>query len=79
MVSVSPAVINEALLVSLKHAVEIIEKHVPRDALGINARGDPGVPGGYEEWPLLDEYLHHMKAAIAEADCIANADDKVST
>lgn len=57
------------LYVSLKHAVEIIEKHVPRDALGTNAQGDPSVPHGYEEWPLLDEYLHHMRAALSKAGC----------
>lgn len=56
------------LYVSLKHAVEIIEKHVPRDALGTNAQGDPSVPNGYEEWPLLDEYLHHMRVALSKAE-----------
>ena len=24
------------------------------------------MPGGYEEWPLLDEYLHHMEASTAD-------------
>lgn len=56
------------LYVSLKRAVEIIKTHVPKDALGTNAQGDPDVPGGYQEWPLLDEYLHHMSAALAKAE-----------
>lgn len=55
------------LLISLQHAVNIIERHVPRDALGMNAQGDPDVPGGVQQWPLLDEYLHSMRAALAKA------------
>ena len=52
------------LLASLRHAVKIIEEHVPRDALGMNAQGDPDVPGGFQQSPLLDEYLHSMRAAL---------------
>lgn len=53
------------LRVSLGHAIKIIEEHVPRDALGMNAQGDPDVPGGFQQWPLLDEYLHEMRTSLA--------------
>jgi hypothetical protein len=53
------------LLVSLQHAVEIIEKYVPVDALGMNYEGDPQV--AVHSWPLREEYLHYMREAIAKA------------
>lgn len=51
---------------SLKHAVAIIKQHVPEDALGFNSEGGGD---GYNDrsWPLLDEYLHYMNAALARA------------
>lgn len=54
------------LLESLQHAVQIIRKYVPADALGINSQGGGD---GYNDqsWPVLDEYLHYMDAAIAKA------------
>lgn len=52
---------NEELVEALRHAVAIIEMHVDRDALG--AGGDPRTG----QWPLLDEYLHHMRTVIAKA------------
>lgn len=55
------------LLISLQHAVKIIREHVPPDALGMNAQGDPDVPGGFQQWPLRDEYLHEMERSIAKA------------
>jgi hypothetical protein len=55
------------LLASLKDAIEIIEKHVPRDALGIDHMGDFSVPGGVMTWGVLDEHLHYMRQAIAKA------------
>lgn len=59
---------------SLQHAIAIIEKHVPRDALGTNGHGDPAVPGGFESWPLLDEYLHYMRESVsALAAAVADA------
>lgn len=54
-------------LPSLQQAMSIIRTHVPKDALGTNAQGDPDVPGGYQSWPLLDEYLHYMSEAVAKA------------
>lgn len=49
------------LVEALRHAIGIIEAHVARDALGMGGDRRDG------QWPLLDEYLHHMKAAIAKA------------
>lgn len=49
------------LLEALQHAVGVIEAHVPKDALGMEGNPQDGM------WPLLEEYLHHMKAAIAKA------------
>ena len=54
------------LLESLKHAVAIIRKYVPEDALGTNSQGG-GDGFNDQSWPLLDEYLHHMDAAITNA------------
>lgn len=48
----------------LKHAIAIIDKYVPVEALGMNGFGD----GVHEQsWPLLDEYTHHMRAALAKS------------
>lgn len=49
---------------SLEHAISIIEKHVPRDALGTNSQG-AGDGWNDQSWPILDEYLHYMRAALA--------------
>lgn len=56
------------LLASLKEAIEIIEKHVPRDALGVDHMGDFSVPGGVMTWGVLDEHLHYMRQAIKKAE-----------
>ena len=52
------------LLESLQHAVAIIDKHVPQDALGFN--GDDARP----DWPILDEYMHYMNDAISRAQSL---------
>ena len=51
---------TERLRGALGHAIAIIEKHVEKDALGMGGDPETGM------WPLLDEYLHHMRAAIKE-------------
>ncbi|WP_376742476.1 hypothetical protein [Ensifer canadensis] len=56
------------LLLSLKDAIDIIEKHVPRDALGVDHMGDFSVPGGVMTWCVIDEHLHYMRKAIAKAE-----------
>lgn len=48
---------------ALRHAVEIIEQFVPVDALGYES---DKVDGESQPWPLRDEYLHNMRAALAE-------------
>ncbi len=58
---------------SLGHAVDIIEHHVDRDALGMNSDGDGDVPGGLRSWPLLDEYLHHMAESMAKSEAALKA------
>lgn len=58
---IAAASVADDLLEGLQHAVAIIKAHVDRDALGMG--GDPRDG----QWPLLDEYLHHMRAAIAKA------------
>ena len=60
----------DQLRVSLEHAVEIIEKHVPIDALGEGGGicPEPGMPD--QTWPLLEEYLHNMRRALAETKTI---------
>ena len=50
----------ERLRGALGHAVGVIEAHVDRDALGMNGDPETGM------WPLLDEYLHHFRAALAK-------------
>ena len=37
----------------------------PQETWGTNAMGDPDVPGGLQEWPIQDELLHNIDAAIA--------------
>lgn len=59
------------LLKSLKAAVDIIDEHVPRDAQGVDHMGDFSVPGGVMTWAVLDEHLHYMRQAIANAECNA--------
>ena len=54
------------LLENLRHAVAIIRKYVPADALGMNSQGG-GDGWNDHSWPILDEYLHGMDAAIAKA------------
>lgn len=56
------------LLLNLKNAIDIIEKHVPRDALGVDHMGDFSVPGGVMTWAVLDEHLHYMRKAISKAE-----------
>jgi hypothetical protein len=60
------------LLGALKEAVEVIEKHVPPDALGTNSMGDDSVPGGTMTWNVIDEHLHYMRQAIAKAEARSN-------
>lgn len=55
------------LYTALANAIEVIEAHVPEDALGSNWEGDPQVPGGTHGWHIRDEYLHYMRAALAKA------------
>jgi hypothetical protein len=55
------------LLLSLKEAIDLIEKNVPRDALGVDHMGDFSVPGGVMTWGVLDERLHYMREAIRKA------------
>jgi hypothetical protein len=55
------------LLEALKHAVAIIRKYVPADALGMNSQGG-GDGWNDQSWPVLDEYLHYMDAAISKAE-----------
>lgn len=56
------------LYIALANAIGVIESHVAEGALGYNSEGDGQVPGGTRSWPLRDEYLHYMRAAIAKAD-----------
>ncbi len=60
---------HEALVKALENAVKIIHEHVPVDALGIDGEGDFEEPGGHLTrcWPVLDEHLHYMDAALALA------------
>lgn len=60
---------HEALVEALDHAVNIIREHVPEDALGIDGEGNFEEPGGHLTrcWPVLDEHLHYMDAALALA------------
>lgn len=50
----------KSLRASLKHAIAIIEKHVPVDALGIDTAGDLLESHLNWSWPVLDEHLHYM-------------------
>ena len=54
----------ERLREALGHAIKIIEDHVPIDALGTNSDGAEHLQ---RHWPLLEEYLHHMRAALKDA------------
>ena len=56
-----------ALVKALEDAVKIIHEHVPVDALGIDGEGDFSEPSGHLTrcWPILDEHLHYMDAALA--------------
>ena len=56
------------LLLNLKNAIDIIEKHVPRDALGVDHMGDFSVPGGVMTWAVLDEHLHYMRKTVSKAE-----------
>ena len=38
----------------------------PIDTWGVNYSGDPSVPQGSYSWPMKDEYLHHIDAALKE-------------
>ena len=51
---------HDRLYEALDHAVSVIRRHVPMDALGM--AGEPG-----EGWPLLEEYLSYMDAALLSA------------
>ncbi len=42
--------------------------NAPEDAWGTNATGDGSVPGGMMSWPIKDEILHYIDAALALAD-----------
>lgn len=37
----------------------------PEETWGTNAMGDGSVPGGMMSWPIKDEILHHIDAALA--------------
>jgi hypothetical protein len=52
---------HQALVEALRHAINIIDLHVGRDALGIVGDDD-------SSYPLLDEYLHTMRAALQHAE-----------
>lgn len=52
---------QDALAHALRHAIEIIERFVPQDALGYD--GDK-VDGESEPWPVRDEYLHGFRSAL---------------
>ena len=58
---------HEDLVKALDHAVNIIREHVLQDALGIDGEGNFEEPGGHLTrcWPVLDEHLHYMDAALA--------------
>lgn len=57
--------INGDLFAALQRAVMIIKDHVPIDALGTSSQGDRDV--GFRSWPVLEEYLYYMEAALARA------------
>lgn len=56
----------DQLRINLEHAVKIIEKHVPIDALGEGGGicPEPGMPD--QTRPLLEEYLHYMREALSK-------------
>lgn len=58
--------VNDELVRALTDAVAIIRKYVPADALGTNSQGG-GDGWNDQSWPILDEYLHYMDAALAKA------------
>ena len=48
---------------SLKRAKEIIEKHCPKDCLGINSNcGEPVA----QTWPILDEELYYINESLIQ-------------
>lgn len=53
------------LVEALRHAVAIIKKYVPIDALGRNSEGG-GDGWNDRSWPILEEYLHYMDEALAK-------------
>lgn len=48
---------RDALREALTKAVEVIEKHVDINALGVDPQ---------EGWPHRDMYLHHMRTALSQ-------------
>lgn len=54
----------EGMHAHLAHAVEIIREHIPEEALGINWFG---AEDRTSAWPIRDEYLAEMEAALARA------------
>lgn len=52
------------LVEALRHAVAIIRQYVPVDALGTNGQGG-GDGWNDQSWPILEEYLSYMDAALA--------------
>lgn len=59
---------RDDLLQHLKGALELIEKHVPADALGSDWMGDPDVPGGVRGWAVLVEHTHYIRKSITAAE-----------
>jgi hypothetical protein len=60
----------ERLSKSLGHAIEIIDKHVANDALGMNWSGG-GDGWNTESWPIKDEFLHYMRDDLAKHAALA--------
>ena len=58
---------QRALVEALQSAIAIIRKYVPVDALGFNSDGG-GDGWNDRSWPILDEHLHYMEAALARAE-----------
>lgn len=55
------------LFEALIQAVKIIREHVPTEALGSDMSGDLSEPHLTYSWPILEEHLHYMDAAINKA------------
>lgn len=52
---------------ALSHATDLIEKHVPIDALGTDSSGDLSEAHLTWSWPVLDEHIHGLQQTVTRA------------